>query len=242
MAQSETEQAMFDGDCPRCGQQRTTFDILANTYAGKPDGYWEAWECFLRCRKCFRPSIGLLQRHVNGDGSPVKCSGKYANLIFEFVEWVFEVPNRRQCPEHVPEEIQRIFDEAASCASIGAWDAAGTMFRKTLDVATRSITPTPDSDSEPKPANWKIYKDLRPRLDWLFGHNLLSPALKDLSSCIHEDGNDAAHDATGISKAEAEDLSDFSESVLESLYTLPGQIAENRKRRDERRGLVSEEA
>jgi hypothetical protein len=115
------------------------------------------------------------------------------------------------------------------------------MFRKTLDVATRSVTPRPDSETEPRPGNWKIYKDLRLRLDWLFENRLLSPALKDLSSCIHEDGNDAAHDATGIDEPEAQDLGDFCEQVLEALYTIPGQIAENRRRRNLRRGIEDEE-
>jgi hypothetical protein len=168
----------------------------------------------------------------------MKCSGKYANFMFELIEWVFEVPNRRQCPDHVPREIERIFNEGASCAAIGAWDAAGTMFRKVLDVATRSITPKPDSADEPRPSSWKTYKDLRLRLDWLFEKNRLSAGLKDLSNCIHEDGNAAAHDAEGISQPEADDLGDFTVSVMESLYTLPGQIDENRKRRDERRALI----
>jgi len=114
------------------------------------------------------------------------------------------------------------------------------MFRKVLDASTKSITPKPDSGEQPAPSNWKTYKDLRLRLDWLFDHHLLSPALQDLSSCIHEDGNDAAHDLVGITEAEAQDLGDFCERILESLYTVPGQIEENRRRRDERRGIKEE--
>jgi hypothetical protein len=241
MAVAQTNEcAMFADDCPRCGQVRTTFDIRANTYVGKFEGSWDRWECFLLCRKCYRPSIGLLQARNFSNDPPSKAGGEYVNTVFEMIEWVFEVPNRRRCPEHVPAEVQRIFDEAATCAAIGAWDAAGTMFRKVLDVATRSITPKPDSQDEPRPPNWKTYKDLRLRLDWLFDQNLLNHGLKDLSSCIHEDGNDAAHDAEGIRKAEAEDLADFTETVLETLFTVPGQIAENRRRRDQRRGVAVE--
>jgi hypothetical protein len=110
------------------------------------------------------------------------------------------------------------------------------MFRKVLDAATRTGTPKPDSQDEPRPSSWKVYKDLRLRLNWLFEHALLDPTLEDLSSCIHEDGNDAAHDLAGISEPEARDVGDFCERVLEVLYTFPGRIAENRRRRDERRG------
>jgi len=228
---------MFGGDCPRCGQVRTTFDVRASTYVGKSNATWEEWECFLQCRQCFKPSIGLLRARSFSTDSPSKKGGEYVNAGFELVEWIFNVPNRRGCPDYVPDDVKRIFEEAASCSAIGAWDAAGTMFRKTLDVATRSITPKPDSSAEPRPTSWKAYKDLRLRLDWLFENRLLDPSLKDLSSCIHEDGNDAAHDPTGIRKPEAEDLADFTENVLETIYTVPGQIAENRKRREERRGV-----
>lgn len=231
-----SDHAMYEADCPRCGQSMTTFDILANTYVHEIGGSSERWECFLQCRKCGKPSIALLAKQAHANGGPASQDGKFANYVFRLESWVFEVPGRRKCPEYVPDHVRRVFEEAATCSAVGAWDAAGTMFRKVLDVATRSITPRPDSNVEPRPSNWKTFKDLRLRLDWLFAQGLLSSALKDLSSCIHEDGNDAAHDAAGISHDEAEDLGDFSENVLETLYTLPGQIVENRRRREARRG------
>ncbi len=236
MATENSPYPMFGNDCPRCGQVRTTFDIRAAVQTDDI-GNSDAYEAFLLCRNCFGASIGLLKRiRVTPEG-PMSLKGKFANLAFSLERWVFEVPNRRKAPAHVPSDVVRIFDEGATCAAIQAWDAAGTMFRKTLDVATRSITPTPESETEPRPSNWKAYKDLRLRLDWLFQKGLLSPALKELSSCIHEDGNDAAHDPAGISEPEAQDLGDFCERVLECLYTVPGQIEENRSRRDERRGI-----
>src|SRR5690348_13310822 len=96
------ENAMFGGDCPRCGQHRTTFDILASTFVGKTSASWDRYECFMLCRQCFRPSIGLLRRQVHSEGPPTKFGGQYINALFEFSEWIFEVPNRRKCPEHVP--------------------------------------------------------------------------------------------------------------------------------------------
>lgn len=239
MAQDAKQRAMFASDCPRCGQSRTTFDVVAATAAGEDESY-DLYEAFLRCRRCFRCSIGLLKATSFTQGVPDGLSGQYINSLFDLKDWVFEVPGRRATPEYVPEEIARIFKEGGSCEAIQAWDAAGAMYRKVLDVATRSITPKPDSSVEPRPSSWKTYKDLRLRLDWLFENKLLNQGLKDLSSCIHEDGNDAAHDIAGITKAEAQDMADFTENVLEALYTLPGQIAENRKRRDIRRGVAVE--
>jgi len=165
-------------------------------------------------------------------------NGKYINAQYQFIKWVFDVPAVKLTPDFVPEPIGRIFHEASVCTAMQSWDAGGTMFRKTLDASTRSITPRPDSDAVVKPPNWKAYKDLRLRLDWLFEQKILSASLKDLSSCIHEDGNDAAHDLTGINQAEASDLSESSEMILRELYTVPGQIEANRRRRDERRGVA----
>ena len=224
---------MFGHDCPRCGQGKTTFDILSQS------PYYDGsvfYETFARCRHCNKCSIALFSPKMSNSTDIENLSGEYINSHYAFCEWVSVVPVTKPTPKFVPEPIARIFQEAATCTAIGNWDAGGTMFRKTLDASTRSITPRPDSEELVKAPNWKTYKDLKLRLDWLFEKQILSAALKDLSSCIHEDGNDAAHDLVGIDKAEASDLSEFTEMILQALYTVPGQIEENRRRRDERRG------
>ena len=225
---------MLTADCPRCGQFRTTFDIMAFSQVnyGKT---WNQFETFLCCRSCHKSSIGLLVQTNGMVESPTTFPGSYVNPYFDLSHWVFDVPNHRSVPEHVPEDIARIFNEAAECAAIGCWDAAGTMFRKALDVATRTRISSPDSPSESRAPNWKVYKDLRLRLDWLFANDKIDKSLEELSSCIHQDGNDAAHDLSGIGEDEAEDLGDFAERAFEIMYTFPGQIEINKKRRDERR-------
>lgn len=225
-----TENPMMAGDCPRCGQQRTTFDLLSWTLV---DHLNDIFESSARCRKCFKTSVAMIRNAQNND-SPANFEGQFVQPVFSFRQWVIYVPAARTCPEFVPEEIQRIFYEAAKCEAMGLWDAAGAMFRKVLDAATRSRTPIP-VEGDPSTPAWKVYKDLRLRLDWLFDRKLLDDSLRDLSSCIHQDGNDAAHDLDGIGKEEATDLGDFSEIVLRTIYTLPGQVAENQRRREERR-------
>jgi hypothetical protein len=164
--------AMFRADCPRCRILKTTFDIMASSYIEDDHGL-QIHEAFLRCRNCFKASIALLRQSQISSVDPDSFSGNYLNGFFDLIRWVFEVPNRRPTPPHVPSEVGRIFEEAATCAAIGAWDAAGTMFRKVLDAATRGRVPKPDSGISPAPANWKIYKDLRLRLDWLFENGRL---------------------------------------------------------------------
>lgn len=231
---NQPEFALFVADCPRCGSLKSTFEVLASCFIGKRS-YRECYECFLRCRSCRRPSNGLLRNQHATEFVPTTFRGQFANDFFALEEWVFEVPNSRSVPDHVPPEIGRIFKEGADCFEIGAHDAAGTMFRKVLDASTRTLLSRPESDEANAAPNWKVYKDLRLRLDWLFEKNLLSPSMEELAACIHQDGNDAAHDLNGIGKEEAEDLADFADQVLRMIYTVPGQIAANIDRRERRR-------
>ncbi len=236
MPSGSEQRSLFVADCPRCGHLKTTFEILAATHVRHRD-YRDEFECFLLCRSCARPSNALLRANSGSAAPPAGNRGEYANYAYSLSHWVFEIPHSRQVPDHVAEDVRRIFNEAADCLAIGAYDAAGTMFRKALDTATRERTPDPDSNATPKVPNWKTYKDLRLRLDWLFSNSLLDDSLRDLSSCIHQDGNDAAHDPRGIGMEEAEDLADFADQVLRVIYTIPGQIRENMRRRDVRRGI-----
>lgn len=229
---------MFGADCQRCGQCKVTFDIMA---ASEIEEFlnFNQYECMLRCRKCGKSKLAILRERSNYNTvhPPMNYGGKHVDPVYELVDWVFQVPNSRATPLYVPQDISQVFQQGAACLSLGLWDAAGAMFRKVLDASTRISTPLPDSNSETKPPSWKVYKDLRLRLDWLFENNMLDKGLSEFANCIHQDGNDAVHSLVGIGQNEAIDLADFSESILEFIYTRPGKIAENHRRREERRKI-----
>jgi hypothetical protein len=67
--------------------------------------------------------------------------------------------------------------------------------------------------------NNKTRRDLGLRLPWLFERGILPSDLRDLSSCIREDGNDGAHQGT-LTKEEAGDLLDFTNALLAQLSQL----------------------
>jgi hypothetical protein len=75
---------------------------------------------------------------------------------------------------------------------------------------------------------------LAPRLAWLLDNGILPQELRVLSTCIREDGNDAAHDGT-LKKADAEDLMDFTVALFERVYTEPERLRLANERREERR-------
>ena len=133
-------------------------------------------------------------------------------------------------PEHLPERIAAAFTEGAKCLAIGCHNGAGTMFRLCVDLATRRMLPEVD---EPK-LNAQVRRNLGLRLPWLFDTGRLPEALRDLSSCVKEDGNDGAHEGT-LSKEDAYDLLDFTTALLERMYTEPERLRLAKERRDARR-------
>ncbi|MDC4684807.1 DUF4145 domain-containing protein, partial [Acinetobacter baumannii] len=132
-------------------------------------------------------------------------------------------------PEHLPQEIKIIFEEASTCLATKCFNAAAAMFRLCLDMTTKDIlnknkhlNPTQDNN-----------KTIHKRLNWIFENHLLSANLEDLSRCIKDDGNDGAHDGT-IGQIEADDLFDFTSVLLEQVYTQPEKVRIARERRQER--------
>jgi hypothetical protein len=133
-------------------------------------------------------------------------------------------------PEHVPPDIANVFREAATCLRVECWNAAGTMFRLCVDLATRPMLPNEDVEG----LNAKTKRDLGLRLPWLFANNKLPASLRDLSKAIREDGNDGAHQGT-LTKEDAEDLLDFTVALLERIYTEPKKLELAEQRREQRR-------
>ena len=114
--------------------------------------------------------------------------------------------------------------------AVNCFNAAGTMYRLCLDLATRDLLPVENADG----LNSKIRFSLGLRLQWLFNNGKLPSGLQDLSSCVKEDGNDGAHEGT-LTKPDADDLQDFTIALLERIYTEPRRIEAAKERRDARR-------
>jgi hypothetical protein len=224
-------------DCPRCGSRRITFDLSAANIVGvKYD--WQYWyETFCICRHCRRATIFVLSESVDADYKHVHKVGilqlegavnRYLNIesYVSLKDEATVVP-----PDHIPERIAEVFKEGATCLAVGCYNAAGTMFRLCVDLATRSMLPNEDAEG----LNARVRRDLGLRLPWLFDKGLLPAALKELSSCIKEDGNDGAHAGT-LKQPDAQDLLDFTTALLERMYTEPERLRLAQERRDSRRG------
>jgi len=223
-------------DCPRCVSKHITFDVTAATWYRTEYG-WQRWyEAFGICRHCRRTTTFVLSESTKGDYEHVHKVGllKVEGALNTFVDIQGHVSLKDTAsvgpPEFLPKEIESVFKEGATCLAVGCYNAAGTMFRLCVDLATRSMLPTDETPG----LNAKTRRDLGLRLPWLFDNGHLPGALKDLSSCIKEDGNDGAHAGT-LLEPDAADLLDFSEALLERIYTEPERLRVAKGRRDARR-------
>lgn len=222
-------------NCPRCGSKEMTFDLRSECPLYTKHS-WQYWcEVFCICRKCLRPTIFVLSQKAIGDKEIIK---KGLTILRVAVNNIMSVEryislrdvSKVEPPEYIPENIKDIFNEGTACLSIDCYNAAGTMFRLCIDLVTKKLLP----EGEVEGLNQKIRRDLGLRLPWLFDNSILPKELKELSSCIKDNGNDGAHDGT-LKREDAEDLLDFTLAVLERIFTEPKRLQLAKERRILRR-------
>lgn len=223
-------------DCPRCGSQKITFDAIAQNLRWLEHDWLHIYEVFCICRECHKSTVFVLAQKEYNETAFFKEKGPIAfksglndhvavRGYISLKDASGTVP-----PEYLSKEIAAVFDEGAKCAAIECYNAAGTMFRLCVDLATQPLLPT----EEVAGLNSKTRRDLGLRLPWLFDNNRLPDTLRELASCIKEDGNDGAHKGT-LTKEEVDDLLDFTTVLLERMYTEPARLRIAKERREERR-------
>ena len=101
-----------------------------------------------------------------------------------------------------------------------AAESAGMMFRKTLEIALKTIRPT-DTGS------------LKTRIDNAADAGAITKDLAEWAHRIRLDGNEAAHEEEPFSSAEIQELQRFTELVLLYMFTLPGMLKAWSEQKDE---------
>jgi hypothetical protein len=224
-------------NCPRCGARQITFDVKAVHLIRFQYGWHHTFEAFGICRHCSSSTTFVLeekaQHHDIGlfqSTSPLKITDSL-NGYFGVRGFVgLKDLNVVAPPKHVADDIANVFREGATCLTVECWNAAGSMFRACVDLATRPLLPVEETPG----LNHRTRRDLGLRLPWLFDNGRLPNDLREISTCIREDGNDGAHQGT-LTKEDAADLLDFSVALLERLFTEPRRLEIAKERREERR-------
>ncbi|GJH22229.1 DUF4145 domain-containing protein [Caballeronia novacaledonica] len=217
-------------NCPRCNAAHVTFDLKGSKWISEKYNWQQWFEAYCVCRRCHRGTIFILALTNAGDKKIGRNDLAYdgaLNDLFKVEGYVsYRDADIEPPPEHLPENIEAAFREGATCMSVKCFNAAGTMFRLCLDFATKALMPAEDVDG----LNKQIRRSLGLRLNWLFDTKRLPEVLRDLSSCVKDDGNDGAHDGT-LDEVAALDLQDFTRMLLERLYTEQARLEEAKARR-----------
>lgn len=242
-------------DCNFCGSQKIRFDVFhtirrhIRMYGTSDQIYWQA---FSQCSHCKNSLIFILIPDTLAIRDEIKfpydgfieskddlCQIESTNINDHFkINRLLITPHKKQiiCPLHVPDDIKNIFDEATKCLSMSCFVAGGSMFRLCLDLVTKNLLENwleENQNSEQQP-NKEQKNKLANRIDFLIDQDKIPKRLKDLAHCIRHDGNDSAHDGN-TGESEALDCLDFTEALLNEIYTLPEQINKANRRRIERR-------
>jgi hypothetical protein len=212
-----------------------TFDVPMTVQTHVIYSWQRCYEAFSVCRNCKRPTIFVIEQSEIEDADFLKMHPPQAfteslNSHFTIKGFIsIKDMGADEPPDHVPEPVSTAFREGAVSVVTGCWNAAGAMFRLAIDLATAPKLPEKDVPG----LTGKVRRDLGLRLPWLFDNGYLPGDLRELSSCVREDGNEAAHAGT-LTKVEAQDLLDFTTTLLERIFTEPERLRLARERRDKR--------
>lgn len=232
--------ATLRADCPRCGTEHVTFDVKGSNKVGTDGTDWcHIFEAFSVCRHCKKGTIFVIRLQEYAISSAVLRSEYWINAHLNDgfrVSGIISLKDRVQNtpPEHVPDEIAQIYREGSACASIECFNAAATMYRLCLDLVTKPMLPDEDADGlVPQPSRHQRW-NLKPRIEWLLEHGKLPRDLSDLLDNLREDGNDGAHAGT-LGQADVDDVADFTNLLLQRIYTDPVRLRIATERREARR-------
>jgi hypothetical protein len=179
-----------------------------------------------RCIVCNRLSIYLVASTAKTlpQKDPVTYSGSLDVSIHGLIGYTtsstpeFPVDVGANAKEEVPERIRALFREASACRALGNSEAAGCMFRKTIDVSTKWLYMHDARLTGKKPAD-----NLRARISGLNGMGIIDDELAGLADIAALDGNDAAHDFDPYTPEEAEVLEELTRDFLDRVFVRPAR-------------------
>ena len=193
--------------CPHCSAQKVGFCVTAERRRLNNS---KRFDMFAYCRACESPIIVEILS-TSGQSSVMQHWDQYRDKFQ--IQKVHPCRATASAPEYTPPTIAKDFVEGLECLRRGSFNAAGMMFRKTLQRATTAIAD--GAGIEP----FKSKMPLQHRIDALAKCGLLTESMRDLAVAIKLDGNAAAHEEEQeFDEAAATQTKDFVELFL--LYTL----------------------
>jgi hypothetical protein len=205
--------ATIKHQCPHC----RTYDVALVSVAWTRLGVSQII-AHLSCPRCFMPSAAHLAQ-TGPSSITIENYGGDPTTAGWSITGFWPLPPEPLVPEFLPPDITRVYLQAErNFPTEGNEDAAGTMYRKALDISLKKIDPN-------------LTGTLGAKIKKLAAAGKLTVDIAEWSDHVRDLGNDAAHEETPLTRKELEDLRGFTEMVLRYLFTLPNMI---KKRRGEK--------
>ena len=198
---------------PEEGRAGATPPVSGNSRFTERSNFAEARDyhslfSLLSCSKCRSP---ILVRQTNignmADGDK-----------WDTPQLVYPTADLRVNP-NAPRDIRLAFDEACNCYRAGAFTASAIMCRKTLEgiCAAHGVT------------EGSLARSLRK----MHEQNLIDGRLFEWSDLMRAAGNEAAHGVgLSIEQADAKDILEFTNAIMDYLFSFRDRFEEFKKRRN----------
>lgn len=216
------------GLCPRCRKQ-SSFQSLGSIPLTFSEGYkvlpsgvhepiFHERATVLVCRHC-EQGISVLEEELTGGRS--KRSGERHSGVISWQGFHWWPLAGSSAHSAVPSEIASALNEAVLCLSANCPRAAAVMARRTLEAIA-----TDKGGGKSKDA-------LAKQLANMAASGLLQPTLADWAKEVRAIGNSGAHfdPIDTVSNADASQLIEFLQALIEYLYVLPYDLAQRRAAR-----------
>lgn len=194
--------------CPHCLTDFIGLQIVQVSHASASSSF-----VHLSCPKCHFPSAASLTRIRAGGLEPGQWIGHQVDIteIWRVDEFWPAVPGPL-IPEFLDDDVARIYLQAERNFPVaGNEEAAGTMYRKALDVGLKKVAPDAKGT-------------LAARIKTLAASHKLTPAIAEWADHVRDLGNEAAHEDVPPTGAELATLRSFTEMVMRYLFTLPKMV------------------
>ncbi|MDE0705487.1 MAG: DUF4145 domain-containing protein, partial [Rhodospirillaceae bacterium] len=163
--------SVFKEDCPHCGTKSVAFSIVQEIRFDST-----SWDTLMTCGNCGRGVLATFQGSGEKPTQWVK-RGDFRN----YIELKLSPPKLDTgAPMHTPENVAKFYAQGVDNLP-GNWDAAGSMFRKTLETALKNKFP-------------KIDGDLYHRIEGAAKDGGLTQDLAEWAHQIRLDGRSAVHE------------------------------------------------
>lgn len=197
-------------DCPYCGTKKVSFNGTAY-FPFEPGGTTtNKFLVLMQCQICRDCIVAKFEGEVNVFTPWIQGSRTLEVGGIKLIE-AFPKPVAALAPQHTPENVSRFYSQGMDNLARN-FDAAGTMFRKSLDTALKHLDPIGKGT-------------LETRINKLPQATGVTPAMQMWAHEIRHLGNDAAHEEDPFSETEAKSLQSFTELFLTYVFTLPGMVA-----------------